>query len=63
MKFQIVLDITIISKIVSFSEKITKKKFGGIDFSIFYVKTIDNTIETINAFAKTIDSFQRRLSS
>ncbi len=47
--------------ILSFSEKITGKFFGsgggGIDISIFYVKTSDNTIETIDRFAKTIDSF------
>ncbi len=62
MRFRIVLHITIFSKIVSFSEKITEKNFfgweGGIDISIFYVKTIDNTIETIDGFAKTIDSFR-----
>ncbi len=29
---------------------------GDIDISIFYVKTIDNTIETVDGFAKTIDS-------
>ncbi len=36
-----------------------KKNFlgeGGVDISIFYVKTIDNTIETIDGFTKTIDS-------
>ncbi len=33
---------------------------GGenINISIFYVKNNDNTIETIDGFAKTIDSFQ-----
>ncbi len=58
MRFRIVLHITILSKIISFSEKITKKKFfeGGIDISIFYVKTIDFPIKTIDKFAKTIDS-------
>ncbi len=29
---------------------------GGTNITIFYVKTIDNTIETIDGFAKTIDS-------
>ncbi len=29
---------------------------GDMDISIFYVKSIDNTIKTIDGFAKTIDS-------
>ncbi len=64
MRFRIVLYITIFLKIVSFSEKISEniKKIlvwggGKIDITIFYVKTIaDNTIETINGFARTINS-------
>ncbi len=61
MRFQIVLHITIFSKIVSLTEKIREKICfgeGGIDISIFYVTTIDNTIKTIDGFAKTIDSFR-----
>ncbi len=61
MRYRIVSYLTIFSKIVSFSEKIMKKNFfwgggGDIDISIFYVKTSDNTTETIDGFAKTIDS-------
>ncbi len=39
-------------------EKNKKKSFdwgGYIDKSIFYAKTIDNIIETIDGFAKTSD--------
>ncbi len=31
---------------------------GDIDISIFNVNIVDNTIETINGFGKTIDSFR-----
>ncbi len=53
MRLRIVFHVTLFSKIISFSEKIMKKKIffcGGedIDISIFYVKTMDNTIETID---------------
>ncbi len=44
-----------------------KKNFffgvGDIDISIFYAKTIDNTIETIDGFAKTIDGFAKTIDS
>ncbi len=30
----------------------------GFDINIFYVKTMDNTIETIDGFAKIINSFR-----
>ncbi len=68
MRFRIVGHVTILLKLVPLSKKTTKNNFflgGGddIDIIIFYVKTIDNTIEIIDGFAKTIDSFQLSLNT
>ncbi len=59
MRFQIVLHITIFLEDNILRENNEKKKIfwaGNIDISIFYVNTIDNAIETIDGFAKTIYS-------
>ncbi len=68
MRFRIVFHITIFSKIISFSEKITEKTFffvsgRDIDISIFSVKTIDNAIETIDNTVETIDEFAKTIDS
>ncbi len=58
MRFRIVLHITIFFEdSIIFWENNEKKFFlggRGIDINIFYVKTIDITIESIDGFAKTI---------